>query len=202
MEQQCPHWLSKAGCRDPSQCQKGRHDPVWKGIKDRKPGKGNDPASPIAGQPGKGGNGGNGKGKGAEKGGKGDNKKQKVDTPGAKAPAQPKGPLGKKLADDAVTDNKGRPLCYQFMNGNCWNPCPKDRYHGTPRQLCSRKRSEMSKGLLAGGQLVKRQPSLTLSRVPKGSRRTRKRRRRLSRVAKTRRCLNRRSALLLWGGSL
>ena len=112
LEQQCPYWLTKSGCWNSGTCQKGRHDPEWKRIKDRKPGKGNDPAQPIARQPGKGkGEKGDKKGgKGNEKGGKGDKNKQNVAAPGAKA--QPGNPPKKgKLADDAITDNKGRPLC-------------------------------------------------------------------------------------------
>ena len=132
MEQQCPFWISTAGCRDPSQCQKGRHDPAWKGIKDRKLGKGGDPASPIAGQPGKGDKGGKGKGKADEKGAKGDRKKANGNTPNPKSQARPTGPPHKKLADDAITDLNGKPLCYAFMNAKCWDPCPKGKYHGTP----------------------------------------------------------------------
>ena len=45
-----------------------------------------------------------------------------------------------KLADDAVKDEQGRPLCYNFIHKRCTEPCPDNRYHGPETKAMHDKR--------------------------------------------------------------
>ena len=140
--EQCPFWVSHAGCKWLDNCNKGKHDPECKSIL-------RDPKSKGGGKTASGSEQKSGDAKGkAGKDGKG-SKGSKDNAKGAPAAADPP----QNLPDTAVVDSKGRALCYRFVHGKCTNSKCR-RYHGPETKAMREKRiadeAELAKRRAAG----------------------------------------------------
>ena len=138
----CPHWL-RGWCRDGKTCKLGEHVAAMKGSKP----KGADPACPTPqrGEPTPGTDAAKGKGKDKDKGkgkGKGDKDKKKGKGKGG-ANNRAGTPVRSTTLDPTATlDEKGRPLCYKFMDDRCplGDECPC--YHGPPTEAMLKEKIE------------------------------------------------------------
>ena len=140
----CPFWL-QGYCKNPEGCRLGQHLPALFGTRQ---------STPPAFSPGgtqKGADKGKGKTKGktdkVDKGkskGRGNASQRSGSGNGDRKGAGGKGAGGKcLLASDALVDEWGRSLCYNYVDGTCTFTADKCRfYHGVPSEAMTRQRIE------------------------------------------------------------
>ena len=121
---QCPYHL-RNGCNDPTNCNKGKHDANMLGkLKGIGGGKGAE----------------KGKGKGGKKGGK---KGEKGGDPRSNSAPPATSGAGGRLPDDALTDSKGRMLCFDFAHQRCKKGKDCERYHGPATKAMTEHRKRL-----------------------------------------------------------